>query len=216
MGTALVVDQGGTLYAAGTALPSGSQILNLSNGLTLPSFTSGSAILARILPDGKVDFERLVELASEALGSASRRPVGIGIGPDSRIWLGITGPAGFPRNLPSLDQVAISGVLLRSFLPNGDAAGGETIVPGLASAAFGTNGRISIVGINRNLPTTMGSATVDAVDSLSAITFDLNSINAPAVIADYDILNIDELNIASAFAFATASSFTFKWKGQLK
>ncbi len=193
-GTALIVDQAGNLYAAGMARPPGSQIFNLSNGIT-----SGAVILARILPDGKVDFDRFVEFTSDEFAYTDRRPVGIGIGPDSRIWLGITGPAGFPRNLPSLDQVAISGVLLRSFLPNGDAAGGETIVPGLASAAFGTNGRISVVGINRNLPTTMGSATVEAVDSLSAIVFDLNSINAPAVIADYDILNIDELNIAPGF-----------------
>ncbi len=209
MGTSLIVDQAGSLYAAGMARPPGSQ---LYNGITLPSFNS-AAILARILPDGKVDFDRFVEFASDEFAYTDRRPVGIGIGPDSRIWLAITGPAGFPRNLLSPDQVAISGVLLRSFLPNGDAAGGETIVPGLAAAAFGTNGRISVVGINRNLPTTMGSATVDAVDSLSAIAFDLNSINAPAVIADYDILNIDELNIAPGFRVRNGKQLHLQMEG---
>jgi hypothetical protein len=198
VGTVLFSD-GQSLYVGGFGTRPGEVLYNFAYAdRYVPSFQNGSAWLARIWPDGSVAFQSFVDIASLASFTAYRRPVGLGAGPDGRLWMAITGPTAFPRTMPQV--VELDGVLLTSFNPDGTPAGGDTLVPGLRPyfprpvVAFSPSGRIAELSLNPYLPPTAGAS---ATGVLSAVVFELaEAAAAPEVIADREILDIDEVSLS--------------------
>jgi len=135
MGTALVISGDGSLYVAGEGTPPGSRPLRqrFLEDYLLPFYDGTEAVLARIRADGAVAFQSFVDSSGRGIDFGYRRPVAIGIGPDRRVWIAITGSGGFPDGLPERDRVPLNGVLLRSFSEDGQPAGGSTMIPGRRS-----------------------------------------------------------------------------------
>ena len=126
------------------------------------------------------------------------------MGPDGRLWLGITGSAGFPRTLPASGRVAMNGIHLRSFDGSGAPVGEESVLPGLRSYAelpavgFGPGGRLASASLNAYLPATPGSVDVKDATSMSVVVFDLTDRAAPALSKDREIFLFNEIIFGSA------------------
>jgi hypothetical protein len=198
MAGTVLFNAGDSLYVGGFGTRPGETLINLaySDKTYVPFFQNSSAWLARIWPDGSVASLGFVDLASLASFTAYRRPVGLGAGPDGRLWLAITGPTSFPRTMAQ--GVELDGVLLASFKKDGTPAGGETLVPGLRPyfprpvVAFSPSGRIAELSLNPYLPTTPRASPTGA---LSAVVFDLAGADAaPEIRADREILDIDTVS----------------------
>lgn len=199
MGTALTLDQGGALYVAAAAIPIGSPLdkLALPPFAALPRFDNPAALLVRILQDGKIDFERFTETATT---TTFGQPVGLGVGPDGRIWLGTAGSLGLPQTLHSYYQIAVRGLTLRSFLQSGEQIGEYTLIPAKSQStvAYGANGKMATVAMGRNLPVTPGSVNSESSNPLAVVSFDLNSSDAMSISADREMVDIDTFVLGSS------------------
>jgi uncharacterized protein (TIGR03437 family) len=200
LGTALITGADGTLYVAGMGTPPGANVVNFgySESSGQPSFNASAAILFAVRTDGSVAFTQYAALVTPSVFYSQQRSVGVGLGPDGRIWMAITGPLNYPLNL---DGSSVNGTQLKAFDLSGTPAGGDTLVGGLQTygspaAAFGPSGRISEAAFNRYLPTTAGSATSSAAAAISVVAFDLaGAAAAPLLAADRDILDIDDVRL---------------------
>ncbi len=200
LGTALTTGADGTLYVAGMGTLPGASVINLfyTEGSGQPSFNASAAILFGVRTDGSVAFTRYAALATPSVFYSQQRSVGVGLGPDGRIWMAITGPLNYPVNL---DGAPISGIQLKAFDPSGAPAPGNTLIGGLqpnssSAAAFGPSGRIGEAAFNRDVPVTAGSATSSAAGAISVVAFDLaGTAAAPVLAADRDILDIDDVHL---------------------
>jgi hypothetical protein len=194
-GRALLAGADGSVWMAGTAMPGPNRGDKLAATLTL------------VRSNGQVAFHRVVEAPAGGNLQSRREPRALGMGPDGRIWMAIAGRTSFPQTFPEHLRVAQVGVSLRSFTATGEAAGGDTFLPGGDAgqpdslASIGGGGRILVGNLRTTFPRTVGSGMSGA----PVISFDLKRLSAPVIRPDRDLATVDLVNLGATLIIPARS-----------
>ncbi len=196
VGTALAIADDGALWVAGASLLAGEVPVNLrySEASPAPSISNSVGMIARLKPDGNVEFVRLIHDVTKLSSLGGTYVAGIGLSADGRLWAGLAGALAVPAGLPASDRSLLLGTRLRSFTPAGEPES-ELTIPGLTGSwqgvSMGSRRRIVVAGISRFFPVTAGSADAGPGAAATLLAFDLASAEAPRIRANWEILSMD-------------------------